>query len=81
MMPKQVLLQKIEQALDTIRPHLISDGGNIEVVDLTEDYILKVKLTGNCQFCPMSMMTMQAGVAQSVRVAVPEVKKVVAVNI
>ncbi len=76
LMSKETLLERIETSLDSIRPHLQMDGGNIEVVDFTDDHILKVKLLGACENCPMSFMTMKAGVEQSVKMAVPEVKSI-----
>jgi len=74
------LLNKIETALDNIRPYLEADGGNVKVVELTEDMILKVELLGACGSCPMSTMTLKAGVEEAVRKAVPEVKSVEAIN-
>lgn len=73
------LLDKIEASLNIIRPHLQGDGGDIEVVDITDDFVVKVRLLGSCEGCPMSFMTMKAGVEQSVRTAVPQIKAVEAV--
>lgn len=73
-------MQRIETALDTIRPHLIADGGNIEVVEITKENVLEVRLVGNCESCPMSFMTMKAGVEQAVKTAVPEIVAVKAIN-
>lgn len=70
--------EKIEQALNSIRPALQADGGNIELVSV-ENGIVKVRLTGACGGCPMSQVTLTQGVEQAIRKAVPEVKKVVAV--
>ena len=75
------LLQRIEKALDTIRPYLAADGGNVKVLEVSEDGVLKLELLGSCESCPMSAMTMKAGVEESVRKAVPEIKQVVAVNV
>lgn len=72
--------EKVNQALDEIRPHLAVDGGNIEVVEVTDDLIVKVKWLGNCAFCSMSEMTMRAGIEQAIKSKLPEVKEVVAVN-
>ena len=74
------LMDQINAALDEIRPHLIVDGGNIEVVELTDDMELKVKWMGNCEFCSMSAMTMKAGVEQAIRQTLPQIKKVTAIN-
>ncbi|MFH1645128.1 MAG: NifU family protein [Candidatus Omnitrophota bacterium] len=71
--------EKIEAALDMIRPALQRDGGNVELVDVTDDGIVKVKLTGACSGCPMSQMTLKMGVEKVIKDHVPEVKEVVAV--
>jgi len=73
------LTTKVNQALEKIRPYLKSDGGDIHLVEITEDNIVKVKLTGACHGCPYSMMTLKAGVEKAVINEVPEVKEVVAV--
>lgn len=75
------IIENIEAALDTMRPYLKADGGDIEIVDLTDDWTLKVKLLGTCQTCPMSYQTMKAGVEDAVKKAVPQVKKVIAINL
>ena len=74
------LIDQVNAALDEIRPHLIVDGGNIEVVELTDDMELKVKWMGNCEFCSMSAMTMKAGVEQAIKQKVPQIQKVTAIN-
>ena len=76
----KLLMDQINAALDEIRPHLIVDGGNIEVVELTDYMELKVKWMGNCEFCSMSAMTMKAGVEQAIRQKLPQIKKVTAIN-
>ena len=76
----KLLMDQINAALDEIRPHLIVDGGNIEVVELTDNMELKVKWMGNCEFCSMSAMTMKAGVEQAIRQKLPQIKKVTAIN-
>lgn len=74
------LKEKVEKALETVRPHLQADGGNVELIDVTdEDGIVKVKLTGACGSCPMATMTLQYGVTNAIKQAVPEVKEVQAV--
>lgn len=73
--------EKIEATLDTIRPYLAMDGGNIEVVDITDDMLVKVKLLGNCESCPMSFMTMKASVEESLRRTIPGLKGVEAINV
>lgn len=72
--------KRIEAALDKIRPYLIADGGNIELVDVSEDMVVKVQLTGACNGCPFSMQTMKAGVEMAVKNEVPEVKEVLNIN-
>jgi len=71
--------EQIEQALDKIRPALQRDGGDIELVEVEESGIVKVKLTGACGGCPMSQMTLKQGVERIVKQLVPEVKAVEAV--
>lgn len=72
---------QIESALDTIRPYLEADGGNVRVVDLTDEMVLKLELTGACSSCPMSTMTLKAGVEEAIKKAIPEIVKVEAVNV
>ncbi|PKV63206.1 NifU family protein [Pontibacter ramchanderi] len=74
-------LLRIESALDQIRPYLEADGGNVKVLEVTDDMTLKLELLGACGTCPMSTMTLKAGVEQSVLKAVPEIRAVEAVNI
>ncbi|MFN8277511.1 MAG: NifU family protein [Chitinophagales bacterium] len=78
---KALLLKKIEESLDTMRPYLQDDGGNVEVIGITDDMEVQVKLLGTCSTCPQSFMTMKAGIETAVKQAVPEIKKVVAVNL
>lgn len=75
------LLKKVEASLDTMRPYLNDDGGNVEIVEITDDMIVRVKLVGACSTCPQSFMTMKAGIEEAVKRAVPEIKGVVAVNL
>jgi Fe-S cluster biogenesis protein NfuA len=71
--------EKVEKALEKIRKMLANDGGNIELVDITEDGIVKVRLIGACAGCPMSTMTMKNGVERILKQEIPEVKAVEAV--
>jgi Fe-S cluster biogenesis protein NfuA len=64
--------EKVEKALNDIRPHLQADGGNVELVDV-EDGIVKVRLTGACAGCPMSQMTLKQGIEGYVKRAIPEI--------
>lgn len=70
--------EKVEEALENIRPALQADGGDIELISV-EDGVVKVRLMGACGGCPMSSMTMSQGVEQAVKKAVPQIKKVIAV--
>lgn len=75
------LIERVELALDGIRPYLEADGGNVKVIEITDDLVLRLELTGTCSSCPMSTMTLKAGVEEAVKKAVPEITKVVAVNV
>ncbi|WP_194975666.1 NifU family protein [Aquiflexum lacus] len=75
------LIDRVELALDGIRPYLEADGGNVKIVEITEDLVLKLELTGTCSSCPMSTMTLKAGVEEAVKRAVPEIIKVEAINV
>ncbi len=70
--------EKVEAALEKIRPALQADGGDVELVEVN-DGIVSVRLTGACGSCPMSTMTLKMGVERAIRQAVPEIKKLVAV--
>ena len=74
------IIDKIEEALTTIRPYLESDGGDIILVEITDDMIVKVKLVGACSSCDVSMMTLKNGVEVAIKNAVPEVKEVIDVT-
>ncbi len=73
------LIKRIEDALDTIRPYLKADGGDIKIIEITDDLIMKVKLQGACHGCPMSMQTLKGGVEMVVKRAAPEIKEVIAI--
>ena len=70
--------ERVEKALDKIRPMLQADGGDVELVDVTGG-VVKVKLTGACHGCPMSRMTLQNGIEETLKTEVPEVERVEAV--
>jgi Fe-S cluster biogenesis protein NfuA len=74
------LLEKIEKALADIRPYLESDGGDISLVEVTSDMVVKVKLHGACQSCNVNQMTLKAGVEQSIKKYAPEIKEVVNID-
>ena len=71
--------EKVEAALDKIRPSLMADGGNVELVEVTDDGVAKVKLTGACGGCPMSQMTLKMGIEKVIKQEVPGVQEVIAV--
>ncbi|MCX7981492.1 MAG: NifU family protein [Syntrophales bacterium] len=68
--------EKVSDALSKIRPNLQADGGDVELIDVTEDGIVTVKLTGACRGCPMSQMTLKNGIERYLKQEVPEVKEV-----
>jgi Fe-S cluster biogenesis protein NfuA len=72
-MENHPLYSKIQTTLDGIRPYLVADGGNVEIVEITPDNILRLTLVGNCQSCNMSAMTFRAGVEEAIRRDVPEI--------
>jgi len=78
-MSKEEILKSVANTLDQVRPYLQADGGDIEVVELTDDNILKVRLTGACHGCPFSMQTLKAGVEQAIKRDVPQITEVVSV--
>lgn len=80
MITSKRILNKIEGALDEIRPYLQTDGGDISLVEVSDDYIVKVKLSGACETCHVSMMTLKNGVEVAVKKAVPKVKKVIEIG-
>ncbi len=71
--------EKVQKVLDDIRPQLQADGGDIELIDVTDDGIVKVRLVGACAGCPGAQMTLELGVERAVKARVPEVKMVEAV--
>lgn len=75
------LKAKVEAALETIRPYLQADGGDVSIEEVTADHVVKVKLLGNCGSCKMSYMTMKAGIEQAIKKDVPQIKAVEAINL
>jgi Fe-S cluster biogenesis protein NfuA len=69
--------ERVVRALERVRPYLQSDGGDIDLLDVTDDMTVKVKLTGACHGCPYSMQTLKAGVEQAIMKEVPEIKRVI----
>ena len=74
------VIQNIKKALQEIRPFLEADGGDINFIELTEDWVVKVELTGACRSCSVSMMTLKNGVEVAVKNAVPQVKEAIEVS-
>ncbi len=74
------LEERIYQAIDSVRPYLQTDGGDIAFVELTDDNVVKVKLLGACYACPMSLQTLKLGVERTIKNAVPEIKSVIAID-
>ena len=74
------LRRQIEDALDTIRPYLMADGGSVRLLDVTEDMVVELELMGACGTCPMSTMTLRAGIEQALKRTVPQITRVEAVN-
>jgi len=75
------ILSRIEASLDGIRPYLEADGGNIKVLEVTDEGTLRLEFMGNCGTCPMSTMTFKAGVEEAVRRLVPEIKSIQVINL
>lgn len=71
---------EIQKALNNIRPFLQADNGDVELVDVSDDGIVKVRLTGSCEICPLSIMTLRAGIERAIMREVPGVKRIEAVS-
>ncbi len=80
-MNKEELTVKVKNILEQVRPYLQQDGGDINFVDITDDMVVNVELTGACGSCPYSTMTLKNGVESTIRKALPEIKSVEAINI
>ncbi len=76
----EISVEKIEKVLETIRPYLHSDGGDVVLLETTEEGIVKVKLTGACVDCPMSQMTLRAGIERVLMQKIPSIRRVEAIN-
>jgi Fe-S cluster biogenesis protein NfuA len=74
---KDQVSSRVKHAIDSVRPYLIADGGDVQLVEITDDLVVKVKLMGACQGCPFSMQTLKAGIEQAIRNEVPEMKELV----
>lgn len=75
-----ILRQQIEKGLDTIRPYLLADGGSVRLLNISDEMVVKLELLGACGSCPMSTMTLRAGIEQALKHAVPQIRRVEAVN-
>ena len=75
------LAKKIEASLDSIRPYLKEDGGNVKVSEITPEHVVKLEFVGNCGNCSMSAMTFKAGVEAAIKRDVPEIKSIEVVNL
>ncbi|MFA6413787.1 MAG: NifU family protein [Syntrophales bacterium] len=69
--------EKVQKALDKIRPNLQADGGDVQLIDVTDDGVVKVKLLGACHGCPMAQMTLKNGIERLLKKEIPEVREVI----
>ena len=76
----EAIKERVEKALEKIRPYLIADGGDIALIDITDDMVVKVEMKGACNGCPFSLQTLKAGVEIAVKKEVPEIKEVMDVH-
>ena len=79
-MSRQETIDKINDALEQIRPFLNDDGGDIELIELTDDMVVKVKFLGACKSCNMSPSTLKGGVEEAIKRVVPEIQSVIAIE-
>jgi Fe-S cluster biogenesis protein NfuA len=75
------IIRRIELSLDNIRPYLEADGGNVRVLEITQDNVVRLEFLGNCSNCAMSTMTFKAGVEEAIRRSVPEIRSIEVVNL
>jgi Fe-S cluster biogenesis protein NfuA len=75
------VLSKIRHAIDGVRPYLVADGGDVELVEVTDDLVVKVRLTGACQGCPFSIQTLRAGIEHAIRKEVPNLKELISLEV
>jgi Fe-S cluster biogenesis protein NfuA len=75
------LTPRVQEALQTIRPYLNADGGDVKILEITTDNVVRLELLGACGSCPMSSMTLRAGVEEAIIRAVPEITSVEAINV
>ncbi|MBN1634659.1 MAG: NifU family protein [Ignavibacteria bacterium] len=77
---QSVTVDDVKKVLEKVRPYLQQDGGDVEVINVTDDNIVEVRLLGACKGCPMSMMTLRAGIERIIMLELPDVKRVESVN-
>ncbi len=75
------LTQRVEASLDSIRPYLEADGGNVKITRITSDKVVTLEFVGACGTCPMSTMTFKAGVEEAIKKAVPEITRIEVINL
>ncbi len=75
------LIDRVDKALDSMRPYLATDGGNVKVLDISDEGVVRLELLGSCGSCPMSAMTFKGGLEEAILRAVPEITRVEAVNL
>ncbi len=83
MMPlakESLIIDRVEEALTQIRPYLEADGGNVILKEITDEMVVRLELTGACKSCSMSLMTLKAGIEETIKRSVPEIKSVEAIN-
>ena len=71
--------EKVQKAIDMVRPGLQADGGDVELVEVSPEGVVKVRLTGACHGCPMSQMTLKMGIEKIIKQQVPEIKEVISI--
>jgi Fe-S cluster biogenesis protein NfuA len=76
----ELMREKVEIALNSMRPFLQADGGDVELIDITDDMEVQLRLTGNCSSCNISHITMKAGIENGIKNAIPEITRVIAVS-
>lgn len=80
MTAKDQMMAEVEAALEQVRPHLAVDGGNVELVDITEDQVVLIKWLGACRNCNMTQMTLKAGIEDVIRRKIPAIREVQAIQ-
>jgi Fe-S cluster biogenesis protein NfuA len=74
---EDTLFKKVQDALDNVRPYLVADGGNVELIDVKDDGVVELKLQGACGTCPMAQLTLRMGIERELKRQVPEVQEVI----